>query len=111
MVALAASTCKKKNYPKDIPKWLKEKIDGMNKDYTKQKLVGGEKLCNHIVPREVREYTDGSSTFYMIGSSYGGYKIYNYDGQWVCDYFSFGSGQCSNYRKTLVRKIWEEDCR
>lgn len=110
-VILFALSCKKKNYPSDIPKWLKERIDGMNKDYRKTKLIGGQKSCNHIVPREVNEYTDGSSTFYMIGHSYGGYNIYNYNGQWICDYWSMGSSQCINYRTTFVRRIWNEDCR
>lgn len=113
LFALAASTCKKKNYPKDIPKWLKEKIEEMEKDYTKSGVLTKERLCNHVVPRKVEEYSDGSSTYYWIGSSYNGFIIYNYNGQEVCNASSFSSNPCGNYGfgKIFVRKIWSENCK
>lgn len=112
LISFALTDCKKKNYPSDIPKWLKEKIDKMNKDYKKPHLFSKERYCNHIVPREVLEYTDGSSTFYWIGSGYGGYIIYNYTGDTKCNTID-GLQPCSNYgfSKYFVRRVWNENCR
>lgn len=105
LLAFTFSACKKKNYPSDIPKWLKGKIDVMNNESRK-------KGCIYSVCRTVDEYNDGSSTFYWVAigtASPVGYTIYNYAGQEVCIAPS-STTPCGNngYRKNFVREIWQE---
>lgn len=112
LIGLIATDCKKKNYPKDIPKWLKEKIDEMNKDIDKTFFFSRERRCRYPVKRQVVEYNDGSSTYYWIGSSYGAYTIFNYSGDIVCQMYSYAPPPCGNlgYGARKVRTVWVEDC-
>lgn len=105
-VALTASTCKKKRYPKDIPKWLKEKIEQLEK-------ASKGKGCTGVC-KTIEEYSDGSSTYYWITVDYNPttYDVYNYDGQVICaDTYSYGSGGCytTGYNKNFIRLIWQEN--
>ena len=110
LVALAVADCKKKNYPSDIPKWLKEKIDKMEKE-ARDLPFTKERTCKNGICRSVEEYTDGTSTYYWIipGEDFE-YNIYNYDGKMVCN-FSLFYMPCGNsgYNKYFVRKIWREN--
>lgn len=107
LVSLISFSCKKKNYPSDIPKWLKEKIDMMNKD-------SKGKGCKYSSCRTVEEYNDGSSTFYWINDSGTanpmGYHIYDYSGIMVCSVSGSYYAPCGNtgYAKNFVRLIWQE---
>ena len=107
LIALVATDCKKK-YPKDIPKWLKEKIDKMEKD-------SKGKGCKYESCRSVEEYNDGSSTFYWINDSGTanpmGYHIYDYNGIMVCSVSGSYYAPCGNigYAKNFIRLIWQEN--
>ena len=107
LFAITASTCKKR-YPKDIPRWLKEKIEALEKA-SKGKGCRIPGFCNTI-----EEYSDGSSTYYWITKSYSPttYDIYNYNGQIVCaETYGYGSGGCytEGYNKNFIRLIWQEN--
>jgi len=106
LLAFTFSTCHKTKIPKDIPKWLKEKIEVMEKD-------SQGKGCKYYSCRTVEEKTDGSSTFYWInsnGASPTGYFIYNYDGVEQCSYSAISSDLChSRFNSNkLVRLVWQE---
>lgn len=114
LISFAVTDCKKKNYPSDIPKWLKERIDKMEKD-SKGIVFSRKRNCKFTIPRTVKEYSDGSSTFYWISDGSAnptGYYIYNYNGQEVCAYSGGYAFPCGNsgYEKNFVRIIWKEEC-
>ncbi len=108
LLAFTFSTCKKKNYPKDIPKWLKQKIEQMEQD-------SKGKGCKYFSCRTVEEYTDGSSTFYWInstGASPKGYFIFNYNGVEQCIYDPISYSEPCYVRfnsNKFVRLIWMEN--
>ena len=116
-VAFATSTCKKENYPSDIPKWLKEKIDKMEKEAKEIIIVGKfnstySSGCKYEECRTVQEYSDGSSTYYWLSNGFvnpSSYVIYNYNGVEVCRYESYIS-LCGNngFNKYYIRLIWRE---
>lgn len=107
------STCHKTKIPKDIPKWLKEKIKKMDKEGGRS---GFNKTCKMLGScREVQEYTDGSSTFYYVdesGSTPRSFSVYNYNGDFQCEYSDIAHGACFdrfNYNvMTFVRLVWIE---
>lgn len=105
LFAITASTCKKK-YPKDIPRWLKEKIDKMEKESPRNG-------CLNDACRNVAEYTDGSSTFYIIQTAINPfhYTVYNYPGTLICEYDGAIFTDCNLKYDQLpkVRTIWVEN--
>ena len=110
LIVFCFTDCKKKRYPSDIPKWLKEKIDKMEKD-------SKGKGCENTECRTVEEYTDGSSTFYWINSSGAtpkGYYIFNYNGDEQCIYHGGGASTSDPcyigfHNNEFVRLIWQEN--
>lgn len=80
----------------------------MNKEASKSGLFSKARNCHYGVPRQVEEYTDGSSTFYWIGSGYGGWSIYNYPGDKMPD--SYPQYVSNPYNKNYIRLVWIEDC-
>ena len=109
LIALVATECKKKRYPSDIPKWLKEKIDKMEKD-SKGKGCRIPGFC-----KTIEEYSDGSSTYYWLTVDYNPttYDVYDYNGQVVCynAYDPSSKPPCGNigYGKNFIRLVWEEN--
>lgn len=105
LFAITASTCKKR-YPKDIPRWLKEKIEALEKD-------SKGKGCKTDACRIITEHTDGSSTYYYfrVGISPSHYYVYNYPGILICEYDSgiFTSCNLQYDQNKKVRNIWEEN--
>jgi len=73
----------KKDYPNDIPKWLKEKIKDLEKETKRYKD------CRNGICRNIDEYSDGTNTIYWFQGSETpiGYSIYDYDGNAQC-YFA-----------------------
>ena len=120
LIVFCFTDCKKKRYPKDIPGWLKKKIEAMEKD-TKNYNNGGlfynrkQHICLTDIPLQVDEYFNGSSTYYWIGhANFYGYIVYNADGIKVCE-TSNGYPPCGNNLEygnydTFVRNVWIEDC-
>ena len=99
-LSLISSSCKKK-YPDGTPTWLINKIKIMEKS--------AYSSCNGTC-MIVEEYTDGSSTYYWIGS--GGSQthttVYDYYGTELCIFDLQFSQKCSQDKKTYVRRIWIE---
>ena len=77
-----ASSCNK-DYPKDIPDCLKDKIKGLKKD-SKGKGCGSHG-CKYIW-----EYSDGSNTIFLYRKSPDfsptAYIVYDFDGNKICIY-------------------------
>jgi hypothetical protein len=102
----------KKQYPEDIPDWLKEKIDGWIRESRGEQYIGP---CGPIV---VLEYSNGQMVSYWITMGAGCediFAVYTIDGQHQCTYDlllvppndSCGAiGGISSFY--LVRSIWEE---
>jgi hypothetical protein len=118
-IGFTATDCKKKNYPNDIPGWLRKKIEAMNEDNKKYNkglfFSRKDKYCHYGVARMVDEYFNGSSTYYWIGSGYNGWTVYNSNGIKVCETPPYGPPPCGGtheygYYDTFVRNVWAEDC-
>lgn len=68
-----------KDYPKDIPDWLKEKIKGFEKEKKSKSCC-----CIHSDCMDIQEYTNGTYTIFRLksgGYSGPGYYFYTYDGE------------------------------
>jgi hypothetical protein len=66
----------KKDYPKDTPKWLKEKI----REYKKNEGYGS--------PEYIEEYKKDENIIYVFwytSNSEGGIVYYNYSGNKICE--------------------------
>jgi len=110
MVAATMSTCQK-DYPKDIPDWLKQRIKEMKKDRPSPDS-----------PRVISEYAFNANTIYCFLTEYGT-ALYCYNGALLCLIESEGSFIpnenetvhikdfdifIDNYTKYFVRIIWRE---
>lgn len=106
LVFFAVSSCKK-DYPRDIPRWLKDKIKELKKD---SKGEGCEKdICRYIW-----EYSDGTNTIFLYepGVTPITYLVYDYDGKEVCTYQPSDTSVCPSFDMDnffFIRKIWTED--
>jgi hypothetical protein len=105
---LGVSSCKK-DYPRDIPKWLKNKIKELKKE-TRRKNGCGLGLCASI-----EEFSDGSNIFYLwiTGTAEpAGIIIFDYDGNFQCQQSNYDSGSCGEITELetyyFTRHIWEE---
>jgi hypothetical protein len=107
LVVAATMTACKKEYPDDIPDWLKQKIEKMKKKY--------DDIC---APRGISEYFFNSNTIYRLISCEK--IIYDYNGTVICKTMggSFEPYDCEcmtdfeifieNPEKYFVRVIWVE---
>ena len=107
---LLINSCQK-DYPKDIPDWLEDKIKEIKKEHKGEECWPG--VC-----RRIDEYAkDGVTTFwYMPGVTPVGYQVFDYDGTYQCSYdpdiwfapdtICGNLGNIETY--SFVRRIWEE---
>ena len=101
-IVMLISACKK-DYPKDIPQWVKDKIIHCKKT---------SDCCGHgFHPLHIYEYKNETSIVYIFSGD--GEITFDYYGNVLCDYY-FGTWTCSptylqdnNYKKT--REVWSED--
>ena len=103
-----ASSCNK-NYPKDIPDWLKDKIKTLKKD-------SKGKECEDTGCRYIDEYTDGTNIIFLYrpvpNHTPAAYFVYDYDGNEICFYQTLMSSQCQFFDLNnfyFKRKIWTEE--
>lgn len=107
-LVFTVSSCNK-DYPKDIPDWLKDKIKELKKE---SKWKGcGTHGCKYIY-----EYSDGSNTIFLYmrspDFSPSTYIVYDFDGNEICYYTVADSTSCQNIdieNYHFIRKIWTED--
>jgi hypothetical protein len=99
-----------KDYPKDIPDWLKEKIKGIEK---KKK---GACCCILDGCGSIEEWTDGSNTifFWRIGTmGPSTFFVYDNDGNYQCTMDDWDHVTCPsvvNFNQYhFERLIWEEE--
>lgn len=96
------SSCKK-DYPKDIPKWVKEKIKYCDKE---------KNDCGKVAKLVIDEHTYQGNIYYRLYVEYSlprQNEYYDYDGNYVCSnpmgnscsYFSYANN-------TFNRRIWKE---
>lgn len=108
IVAMTINSCKK-DYPKDIPDWLKNKIKGLKKE------TRWHKGCIHDLCMYIDEYTDGTNTTYWFqpGGTPVGYKIYDYNGNEQCYFETITPNSCGSINNLqsyyFKRRVWEED--
>ena len=106
LMVLTINSCKK-DYPKDIPDWLKIKIDQLKKE-TKSKG------CRFDVCMYIYEYTDGSNISYWFqpGITPISFKVYDYSGKEQCSFITSPSNSCGDIQNIknyyFKRIIWEE---
>jgi hypothetical protein len=93
----------KKDYPEDIPKWVKEKIKYCDKKKNNCGIV--EKLI-------IDEYSYQGNIYYRIYVQYPPPRqndYYDYNGILVCsDIFNKSCSYFSNGYQTFIRRIWQE---
>jgi hypothetical protein len=103
--AAATLSCKK-DYPRDIPQWVKVKIKEMKRE------SGG--TCSQDVCRQIIEYSNGANTLYFIqpGGTPIGYRIYDHEGNIQCYYETVMPDSCGSIHNLhsyqLTRLIWQE---
>jgi len=102
--AFVFTSCKK-DYPDDIPQWIKDEILECKRTHS---------CCGNGGPRLIKEYNWNDSVMvYYFGISDGRDAFYNIDGSQICYYIN-GLTNCPNDLKNftnlkLIRKIWEQD--
>lgn len=72
-----SSSCKKE-YPKDIPEWLEDEIKWLKKHNCR---------CGTYCVDGIWEYSDGENTCFFIGQKPYPAEVYDYDGDWHCQYW------------------------
>ena len=92
-----------KDYPRDIPKWLKSKI---------KELKHGQCGEEHMNIGEYQANSNSEIIYLFIRADWG-YQVYDKDGILLCEEWTIFFGTCgsinfSNY--SLVRVIWSESC-
>ncbi len=110
LLVLGLNSCKK-DYPDDIPEWLKKKVRKLDR----QDRLHRESRREVYLMR-IDEFSDGQETIYRMVTGSAFPKpclIYDYDGNELC-YSSYkGEGVCGDieylehFKK--VREIWHED--
>jgi hypothetical protein len=108
LIILGISACRK-DYPKDIPDWLKEKIKELKKETRRKKGCGGGGCMS------IQEFSDGTETFYLWDpATYSGtgYIFYDYEGNFLCEKGDYRSGPCGDILELssfdFIRRIWIE---
>jgi hypothetical protein len=96
------SSCKK-DYPEDIPKWVKEKIKYCDKKKNNCGIV--EKLI-------IDEYSYQGNIYYRL---YIGYPpprqndFYDYEGNFICsEIYNISCSYFYNGNLIFIRRIWQE---
>jgi hypothetical protein len=105
LLAISGVSCKK-DYPKDIPDWLKQRIKTLKK----------ENPCNDLAV-EIQEYKGNNETLYLFTKAcpFCSYYIFDNDGNLLCENItvlasdSCGSRSMADY--TFQRLIWIETCK
>ena len=99
---LVLNSCKK-DYPKDIPKWVKEKIKYCDKK---------KNNCGKVEKLVIDEYSYQGKLYYNLYVEYPPPRqndFYDYDGSFICsDSFSQSCSYFSNSKLTIIRRIWKE---
>lgn len=95
----------KKDYPSDIPKWLKEKIK------ERKRALGGDPYdTDHSIDEYVKN--DNGQTIYVIDVACdpGYYEYYDCSGNLLCaGNWVWGTCDLYGYQKmTFVRHIWND---
>jgi hypothetical protein len=111
LLVLGLNSCKK-DYPDDIPEWLKKKVRKLDR----QDRLHRESRREEYLMR-IDEYSDGQKTiFFMVTGSLfpKPILIYDYDGNELCYISSYlGQGSCGDIEHledfNEVREIWHED--
>ena len=108
LLLLGLKACKK-DYPDDIPHWLKKKV---------RKLDRQDKMhddIKHSYPMFIDELSNGQETIFKFfnGVAYAYHNtIYSYDGDVQCNIAGQAPticGEIENYDDyAFVRRIWEE---
>ena len=108
LLLFAVNSCNK-DYPKDIPDWLKDKIKEIKKDNP----------CNELLI-SIQEYekTSNNDIVYVFTKPCPmcTYKVYDYNGNVICNDISIwtGSDNCGNLSFSeylFTRQIWQEKCK
>ncbi|MDD5570290.1 MAG: hypothetical protein PHD97_03945 [Bacteroidales bacterium] len=107
------SSCKK-DYPKDIPEWLKEKIKGCNKNKNCCYLDKGLKIDEWEL--------NGTIIYSYVGGYPDDYSFYDFSGKLICEIYNpinliqNDTIVCSTYVCAYIngfkhkRKIWQAEC-
>jgi hypothetical protein len=107
-IAFTAISCKK-DYPDDIPQWLKNKIDLCSKKGN---------CCEGNIPMRIDEYkhpqTGKIDYLFQIYESPSFYDIYDYDGNLLCSAFTAPPGNYSCGGDTFpqfdhIRRVWTQE--
>lgn len=108
LLAVNISSCRR-DYPRDIPDWLKDKIKELKKE---TKGING---CRYYICMTIDEYTDGSNTtfWFQPGGTPVGYKVYDYYGNEQCYFETVTPNNCGGINNLqsfyFKRRIWSED--
>ena len=93
----------KKDYPEDIPKWVKEKIKYCDKK---------KNNCGKVEKLIIDEYSYQGNIYYRLYIEYpppSQNDYYDYYGTIVCsNIWSQGCSYFSNGKKNFIRRIWKE---
>jgi hypothetical protein len=110
LLVLGLNACKK-DYPEDIPKWLKKKVRKLERQ---DKLHKESKREEYLM--RIDEYSDGQKTIFLMVTGSVFPKpclIYDYDGNELCYSSYIGQGSCGDIEHledfNEVREIWHED--
>jgi len=99
LVLFAANSCKK-DYPKDIPDWLKDKIKFCDKK---------KNDCNELIIDEYSYEGDIYYRLYVPHSPPRQNDYYDYNGNFMCsDLFNVPCSYFVNGNLVLKRNIWQE---
>ena len=113
IIVLTGSVSCKKDYPKDIPDWLKGKIDCCKDEYCSYQ----NSECHSLVITEYTYDPTGETIFYFHAaeSTPKTNKFYDYNGNLLCsneNYLPPSTDTCGSivlWNLTLKRTIWESD--
>lgn len=110
LLVLGLNACKK-DYPEDIPKWLKKKVRKLERQ---DKLHKESKREEYLM--RIDEYSDGQKTIFLMVTGSVFPKpclIYDYDGNELCYSSYIVQGSCGDIEHledfNEVREIWHED--
>jgi len=102
LILFAANSCKK-DYPKDIPDWLKNEINFCGKK---------KNNCGKVADLIIDEYYYQGNIYYRFYIQYPPPRrndYYDYNGNIICsNIWDPGCNYFSNGNKTFTRRIWKE---
>jgi len=103
IVAMSVNSCKK-DYPKDIPNWLEDKIKYCDKN---------KNDCHGLI---IDEYSYQSNIYYELYVPIAAPRpndYYDYNGNLICsDPYMTGNVSCGSFTSgnlTFKRRIWQEN--